>query len=100
MKTIEEIGILEKKEITLAIEQSSIDRVGTTQSDDRTIWKSGCVQMDKGAVMFFSTLGISLIIIAFCIYQLVSSTSCETQTTYMGLLTLILGIWVKSPAFK
>lgn len=98
MKPIEqssiEIEVHEKKEITLEmkpIEQSSIDR---------TIWKSGCVQMDKGAVIFFSTLGISLIIIAFCIYQLVSSTSCETQTTYMGLLTLILGIWVKSPAFK
>jgi hypothetical protein len=89
MKTIEEIELKEKKEITLDVKDL----------DDRT-WKSGCLQMDKGAVMFFSTLGISLIIIAFCIYQLVSSTSCETQTTYMGLLTLILGIWVKSPAFK
>ena len=89
MKTIEEIEVHEKKEITLEVK----DR------EDRT-WKSGCLQMDKGAVMFFSTLGISLIIIAFCIYQLTTSESCERQTTYMGLLTLILGIWVKSPAFK
>lgn len=62
-------------------------------------WKSCCLTIDRKAVVFFSTLGISLIMIAFCIFQLTTSKSCETQTTYMGLLTLVLGIWIKSPGF-
>ncbi len=78
----------DKKEITLEVKDL----------EDRT-WKSGCITIDRKAVVFFATLGISLIIIAFCIYQLTTSSNCETQTTYMGLLTLVLGIWMKSPSF-
>jgi hypothetical protein len=78
----------EKKEITLEVKDL----------DDRT-WKSGCMEMDKKAVVFFATLAISLIMIAFCIFQLTTSKSCEAQQAYMGLLTLVLGIWIKSPSF-
>ena len=78
----------DKKEITLEVKNI----------DDRT-WKSGCLTIDRNAVVFFATLGISLIMIAFCIFQLTTSESCQTQNTYIGLLTLVLGIWIKSPSF-
>ena len=44
----------EKKEITLEVKNL----------EDRT-WKSGCLTIDRKAVVFFATLGISLIVIAF-----------------------------------
>jgi hypothetical protein len=79
----------EKKEIVLEMKDL----------EDRT-WKSCCLEVDRKAVVFFSTLGISLIMIAFCIFQLTTSKSCEAQQAYMGLLTLVLGIWIKSPSFN
>ena len=66
--------------------------------DDKT-WKSGCLIIDRKAVVFFSTLTISLIVIGFCIFKLTYSESCEAQNTYIGLLTLVLGIWIRSPSF-
>lgn len=63
------------------------------------VWKSGCLLIDRNAVVFFSTLFISLIVITFCIFKLTYSESCEAQNTYIGLLTLVLGIWIKSPSF-
>ena len=78
----------QKKEITLEMKDL----------EDRT-WKSCCLEMDRKAVVFFATLAISLIMIAFCIFQLTTSKSCEAQQAYMGLLTLVLGIWIKSPSF-
>lgn len=65
-----------------------------------TTWKSCCVLVDRSAVVFFSTLSISLIVIAFCIFQLIRLEDCQSQSTYLGLLGLIIGVWLKSPTFK
>ena len=90
---MEEIQIEEKKHM-IDVDKKRV----AIELEDRT-WRSGCLTIDRKAVVFFATLGISLIVIAFCIFQLTTSKSCETQTTYMGLLTLVLGIWIKSPSF-
>ena len=63
-------------------------------------YKSCCLVMDKRALSFFSTLSISFTVIVFCIVKLSIVESCEEQNTYIGLLTLILGIWIRSPTFK
>ena len=65
--------------------------------DDENHWESCCIRIDKRAVLFFSQLMISLIIIFFCIYQLVILPDCESKTPFMGLLTLVIGVWVNPP---
>ena len=52
---------------------------------------------DKRLLIFSASLSLSLIIIIFSCYQLVNLTGCHEQNTYVGLLTLILGIWLRSP---
>ena len=52
---------------------------------------------DKRLLMFIASLTISLIAIAFSCYQLSRKLDCESQSVYIGILTLILGVWVKSP---
>jgi hypothetical protein len=60
-------------------------------------WTSCCVRLDKQATLFFSTLGISLIMIIFCMNKLSGTLTCEETNTWISLLTFILGIWIKTP---
>jgi hypothetical protein len=54
---------------------------------------------DKRLLLFVSILTISLIVIMFSIYQLTTLESCHDQHLYSGLLSLVLGIWIRSPLF-
>mgnify|MGYP003659449772 CR=1 FL=1 len=54
---------------------------------------------DKRLLLFASILTISLIMIVFSIYQLINLESCHDQHLYSSLLSLVLGIWIKSPLF-
>ena len=69
-------------------------------NDSPTMWRSAWVLMDKNAVQYFTTIGIITGIMGFSIYKLSTNESCESQTAYMGLLTLLLGILSPSPVFK
>ena len=69
-------------------------------NDSPTVWRSMCLTMDKNAVQYFTTIGIITGIMGFSIYKLSTNESCESQTAYMGLLTLLLGILSPSPVFK
>ena len=69
-------------------------------NDTDNTWKSCCYEMNKNAVQYFTTIGIICGIMSFAIYKLSTNESCESQTAYMGLLTLLLGILSPSPAFK
>jgi len=62
-------------------------------------WRScsGCI-IDKRSLTFFTTLCISLIIIAFCIVKLSLTTSCEETNTWLALLMFVIGIWIKNPS--
>jgi hypothetical protein len=60
-------------------------------------WKSCCLTVDKRAVLFFSQLSISILVILFCCFQLIRLENCEAQSLYSGILTLILGVWCPSP---
>ena len=70
------------------------------EKKDSYLWTSCCLKLDKRATIFFSQLSISLIIIAFCLYQLVHLVDCEPQQAYIGLLTLVLGVWLPQPNMK
>lgn len=52
---------------------------------------------DKRLLIFISSLSISLLVLTFCCFQLVNKPDCQSQNTYVGLITLIIGIWLKSP---
>ena len=69
-------------------------------NDDDNTWKSCCVRADKRAISFFSQLSISILVIVFCLYQLIHLDTCQDQTQYIGLLTLILGVWLPAPAMR
>ena len=63
-------------------------------------WKSCCLITDKRAVLFFSQYIIMLIIVIFCVVQLILSPDCNSQRAYSALLTLIIGIIVPQPSIK
>ena len=69
-------------------------------NDDDNTWKSCCVHADKRAISFFSQLSISILVIVFCLYQLIHLTTCDDRQAYIGLLTLILGVWLPAPAMR
>jgi len=64
------------------------------------VWTSCCLRLNKHAVLFFAQLFISLIVMGFSIYMLVRSTSCEHDALYSGLLSMIIGVWIKAPSIS
>lgn len=66
----------------------------------RTLWRSGCVECDKRAVLFFSQFLLSVAVIAFCIVMMVLSEDCEKFSRYSPVLTFMLGIWFPQPQMR
>ena len=58
------------------------------------LWRSCCVEMDSRALLFFSQLVISLLVLIFCIYEI--ATLGESQWAQMT-GTFIIGVWLPSP---
>ena len=77
------------------IEQQNLEVQQTIKKDNE--WKSCCLTVDKNATIYFSQLAISIITIAFCIVQLTLSKSCERDSLYSGILTLVIGVYLPSP---
>src|SRR5690242_18664462 len=65
------------------------------ESDKRRayIWRSCCAEMDSRALLFFSQLAISLVVLIFCIYEIAVVT--ESQWAKMT-PTFIIGVWLIS----
>ena len=75
-------------------------KIDIEQKQQENTWRSCCYDLNKNAVQYFTTISIIVGIMVFCIYKLSTNESCENQTAYMGLLTLLLGILAPSPVFK
>ena len=69
-------------------------------NEEQETWKSCCLRTDPNAVIFFSQLTIALITIGFCIYQLSVSESCERDSMYSGILSLVIGCYLPTPSIK
>ena len=63
-------------------------------------WKSCCLILDKRFVQFFTQMSVIILIIVFCIVQLVRLDDCNNQRAYVGLLTFIIGILLPQPTIK
>ena len=74
--------------------------IHTEDTKNDNTWKSCCLLMDKRAVQYFTQITVISSVMAFCIYQLATNETCEAQVSFMGLLTLAIGILVPSPKFK
>jgi hypothetical protein len=75
-------------------------RMNIRQKKDDNIWISCCgSKLDKRLLTYIIQIIILTSIILFCIFQLHRNESCETQTTYIALLTMVIGIVAPSPVF-
>ena len=68
-----------------------------TDNSRQTAWQSLCLTCDREASVYFSIFFVVLVVISFCFYQLIHLTECESQNTYVGILTLMLGVLLPQP---
>jgi hypothetical protein len=61
-------------------------------------WNTCCGKTsDRRLLQFIASLSISLLVLIFSAYQLSQHLDCASEQVYIGLVTLIIGFWVKSP---
>ncbi len=61
-------------------------------------WSSCCFKIDRRATRYFTQLGIAIMIISFCIVQLIRNDTCESQQLYSGILMTVIGVMLPSPS--
>ena len=62
------------------------------------IWRSCCLEIDKRATLFFTQLGLTLILLCLCIIELVKQkNSCEDSAPYLALLATLIAYWLPQP---
>ena len=78
------------KEITYTIDNNNdMDNVS---EKTHTYWKSCCLKSDKSMIVFISQMITTLLILAFCAFQLAKSEfDCNKSSPYIGLVSFILG---------
>ena len=91
-KNIPKSPSLVKLEMEHKIEMENIHQQNT--------WRSCCYDLDKNAVMYFTQVGIIFFVICFAVFKLITDNSEGSQTIYMSLLTLCVGIVSPQPTFK
>jgi hypothetical protein len=71
----------------------------TNNLTDKNRWDSCCGKAsDKRLLVFSANLVISLILMIFSLIRLCDSKIIpEERSIYVGFITLITGIWLKSP---
>ena len=57
------------------------------------VWRSCCIEMDSRALLFFSQLIISLLMLLFCIYEIAVLESEWAKLT----ASFIMGVWLPAP---
>jgi hypothetical protein len=61
-------------------------------------WKTSCFgNLDRSCCLFFAQLGICLITLLFCLWQLAIIEDGGLSNTYVGMVTFILGIYCPNP---
>ena len=106
--TLINIHAEQKKEYTMpplvrspSLEKRIIEHRFKVQDDKyKDTWKSCCMVLDRRAVQYFTQIFIIGGCMIFSVIQLTQLTDCESQQTYMGLLTLLIGILLPNPKFN
>ena len=71
-----------------------VDIIEDTNHWDSCMGKSS----DKRLLIFIANLTISISLLSFSFVRLCSTLTENEQSIYIGFITLIVGIWVKSPS--
>jgi hypothetical protein len=85
----------EKIEIAELREKKEIELQEKEYNDH---WQSCCMTIDRRATRYFTQLGIAIMIITFCIVQLIRNETCESQSLYSGILMTVIGVMLPSPS--
>lgn len=64
------------------------------------VWKSCCFNIDKRVMLFVVQFFISLLLLAFCMRQIIFLDTCAQQAPFLSILVSIVGIWLPSPIFS
>jgi len=88
----EKKGLRSETQVNLKIQEEQ------AENDLENGWDSCCFRADRRAITYFTTLSISLVIIAFCIVKLSGDRSCEETNGWMSLLTFVIGIYIRAPS--
>jgi hypothetical protein len=62
-----------------------------------SIWRSCCFLVDARSALFFSQLFISVFVLFFCAFQLITNRACEMQALYSGIVSGMVGYWLPNP---
>lgn len=63
-------------------------------------WHSCCMTIDRDFFTYVTQILLILLVIVFCIYQLLTLKECVYQITYTSLLTLLIGLVIPNPTIK
>ena len=63
-------------------------------------YRSCCLTSDKRALQFFSQFTLCVGVLLFSMYKLINSNECEETQVYIGLITMIIGIYIPQPVIK
>ena len=89
-KNIPELKTIKDVRQLAQIEQEIVEKENT--------YKSCCLIIDLRAVKYFSQLLICITVITLCIFNLVEyPEDCNSNQVYIGLLTMIVGVFIPSP---
>lgn len=67
------------------------------QEYDNT-WKSCCGHtIDRRAAVFFTSIGITAVLLGFSIYQLLTNKDCRDQAPYIAIISAVIGVYLPQP---
>ena len=82
------------------IKMEEFTAVPAGENNENDIWRSCCIKADKQAVVYITTMTILSGIITFCCIQLTRLEDCNSQSTYISLLSATVGLIVPSPMMR
>ena len=89
-KNIPELTSIKDVRKLAQIEQEIVEKENT--------YKSCCLTVDLRPVKYFSQLLICITVITLCIFNLVEyPDDCNSNQVYIGLLTMIVGVFIPAP---
>ena len=65
-----------------------------------SMWRFGSSNLDKRLLQFIAQVFISIGTLVFCGYQLIKNPSCDDQTQYLALGTMVIGVFLPEPQFR
>lgn len=69
-----------------------------TLIEDVNHWDSCCGKpSDRRLLVFMANLSISFILLIFSMIRLIGQLPPDERSIYIGFISLVIGIWVKSP---